>query len=159
MMPFIILGLGLLMIFLEFYLPHGIMGVIGALTVLASIVIFAVQYDSPVLILLYSLGVFVLLYYLFIFALWQIKKAPPGRSVYTHGDQEGYVASEYDKQAIGKVGIVDSDLKPGGHIIVEGKRHLAISLSGYITKGEEVIVVGGEAESLTVKHFKKGITS
>lgn len=150
MIPFLLLGLGLFMVFLEFYLPHGLMGMLGALTLLLSIVLFAVNYNSPFLILLYVVALAVLLYYLFIFTLRRIKSAPPNRSVYLQGDQEGFVASEYDKSAIGKIGVVDSDLKPGGHIRIEGKRHQAISLSGYITKGEEVKVVGGEGESLTV---------
>lgn len=159
MLSFILLGIGLLMIFLEFYLPHGVMGVIGALTLLCSIVLFAADFHSPLLIILYVAAVAVLLYYLFLFALWRIKSAPPERSVYLQSDQEGYVASEFDKSAIGKIGVVDSDLKPGGHIRIEGKRHLAISLSGYISRGEEVLVVGGEGESLTVKHYIRGKTS
>jgi len=155
MTPFIILAIGLLLVFLEFYLPGGIMGTLGALVVLGSIIVFAIEYDSPVLILLYSIGTVVLLVLLFRYALWRIKTAEPGRSVYSAGDQEGYVASDFDESAIGKIGVVDTDLRPGGHIIVGGKRHLAISQSGYITKGSEVKVVGGQGESLTVINYKK----
>ena len=156
MIPFIVLVLGLLLIFLEFFLPGWILGIMGGLVVLASIILFAIEYESPLLVGLYILGIFVSLYYVIKYALWQIKHASPKRSIYLESDQEGYVASTFDKEAIGKIGIVDTDLKPGGHVMIEGKRHLAISLSGYISKGEQVIVVGGEGESLTVKHYKKG---
>ena len=62
--------------------------------------------------------------------------------------------SKFEKHAIGKIGIVLTDLKPGGFILIEGKQHQAISQSGYITKGEEVIVVSGQEESLLVKKVK-----
>lgn len=153
--PYLLWAVGLFMIFLEFYLPGGIMGVLGAVAVLASIVLFAMQSNSPLAILLYIIGTVASTVLLFKFALWRIRHAKPDRSIYSEGDQEGYVACVYDKSAIGKMGIVQSDLKPGGHILVEGKKHGAISKSGYITKGSEVIVLGGEGESLTVKHYTK----
>jgi membrane-bound serine protease (ClpP class) len=99
-------------------------------------------------------GVIIGLYYLFKFALWRIRHAKPGTGIYSEADQEGYTASAYDKSAIGKEGIVETDLKPGGHIIVEGKKHSAISQSGYITKGSKVVVISGQGEIITVK-FKK----
>jgi membrane-bound ClpP family serine protease len=155
MTPFFVLAVGLLLIYLEFYLPGGIMGTIGALVVLGSIIVFALLYDSPILITLYTIGTLALLVLLFRYALWRIRHAPAERSIYSEGDQEGYVASSYNRGAVGKIGVVDTDLKPGGHIIVEGKRHLAISQSGYIVKGAEVRVTGGVGESLTVKNYHK----
>lgn len=153
--PYLLWAVGLLMIFLEFYLPGGIMGTLGTVVVLASIVVFAMQYDSPLAIILYTIGTIVSTVLLFKFALWRIRHAKPERSIYSEGDQEGYVASAYDASTIGKMGIVQSDLKPGGHVLVEGKKHGAISKSGYITKGSEVMVLDGEGESLIVKHYRK----
>ncbi|MFQ5728903.1 MAG: NfeD family protein [Waddliaceae bacterium] len=154
MIPFIVLAVGFLLIFCEFYLPGGILGTLGGLVVIASIVLFVMQYDSPIAIFLYIAGVIIALYYLFTFALWRIRHSKPGTSIYSEEDQEGYAASSFDKSAIGKVGVVETDLKPGGHIIVEGKKHHAISQSGYISKGVKVAVIGGQGESLTVKHHK-----
>lgn len=155
MLPFIILAAGLLLIYCEFYLPGGILGTLGVMVVIGSIVIFALQYPSPLLIFLYTIGTVILMVLLFKYALWRIKNAPPGTSIYSENDQEGYIASTFDENAIGKIGVVESDLRPGGHIVVEGRKQLAISQSGYITKGEEVIVIAGQGESLTVKHYKK----
>jgi len=152
MLPFILLAVGLLMIFLEFYLPGGVMGTIGAFVVLGSIILFAILYDDLLLISLYTVTTMAVLILLFRFALWRIRNAPPGRSVYSGGDQAGYTASTWDKSTVGKVGVVDTDLRPGGHVIIDGKRHGAISQSGYLSKGSKVIVTGGEGESLTVKN-------
>lgn len=151
MLPFIFLIAGLLLIFLEFFLPGGIMGTLGAIVVIASIAMFAMQYDSLILVVLYAFFSIVLVVVLFRFALWRITHGEPGKTIYSDDDQEGFIASHFDKSAIGKEGIVDTDLRPGGHIIVGDKRHSAISLSGYVSKGEKVKVIGGEGESLTVK--------
>lgn len=155
MNPFILLLLGLLLIFLEFYVPGAIMGIAGGLMVFTSIIFFAMQSESSIAIALFIIGAAICLVFLVKFALWRIRTAKPGFSIYSADDQEGYVASHFDSTAIGKTGIVDTDLKPGGHIIVDGKRMQALSQSGYLTKGTEVIVIGGQEESLIVKRKKE----
>ena len=154
MTPFIFLILGLLLILMEFFLPGAILGVSGGILVIASIVLFAMEANSVWWVVLYVIGVVVVLIYLVKFALWNIRTAKPSRSIYLNSDQEGFVASSFDASAIGKTGVVVTDLKPGGHILVDGKRQQAISQSGYITKGTEVIVLGGQEESLIVKTKK-----
>lgn len=155
MNPFILLLLGFLLIFVEFYIPGAIMGIAGGVMVFASIILFAIQSQSPVAISLFIIVAAVSLVLLVKFALWRIRTARPERSIYSNSNQEGFQASHFDAAAIGKRGIVDTDLKPGGHIIVDGKRRLALSQSGYLTKGTEVIVIGGQEESLIVKLYKK----
>lgn len=153
--PYILLLLGLLLVFVEFFIPGAIMGICGGAMILASIILFAVQSQSLVATVLFAIGSVIGLIVLIKFALWRIRTAKPGYSIYSNADQEGFVASHYDSSAIGKRGVVDTDLKPGGHIIVDGKRLQAISQSGYITKGTEIIVIGGQEESLIVKLCKK----
>lgn len=155
MMPFLLLFVGLLLIFIEFYLPGGVLGVIGGLVILASVFMFASETSSVFLVILYVFGVAILVTLLIRFALWRIVHAKPGYSIYLNKDQEGYQASSYDQSAIGKQGVVLSDLKPGGYILVDGKQHQAISLTGYIPKGVEVVVIAGQEESLIVKLSKK----
>lgn len=154
MISLILFFIGLLLILIEFYLPGAIMGVLGGIALLASIILLA-QTQSWWVVLLFSLVVIISVIFLVRFALWRIVHAKPGSSIYLHQDQEGYQASSYDADAIGKIGIVMSDLKPGGYIIIDGKQHQAISLTGYTTKGEKVLVVSGQEESLIVKSITK----
>lgn len=154
MIPFVLLVLGLLLILLEFYVPGAVMGVMGGIAILASILLFA-QTHSLGAVILFILAAIVCIVFLIRFALWRIVKAKPGQSIYLHEDQEGYVASSYDASAIGKAGTVLSDLKPGGYILVDGKQHQAISIAGYIPRGEKVVVISGQEESLIVKSIKK----
>lgn len=155
MSPYVLLILGMLLIFLEFYVPGAVMGICGGAMVFVSIILFAMESQSILLTLLYTTGVVICLVLLFKFALHRIRTAKPGQSIFSDSSQEGYVASHVDKSVIGKNGIVDTDLRPSGHIIVDGKRLQALSQSGYITKGSEITVIGGQESSLIVKHSKK----
>jgi membrane-bound ClpP family serine protease len=147
----ILLVIGLFFIFIEFYLPGGIMAILGIITLLASIVVFAQQADSiaAVALFIWLLSIFVVL--VIKYTLQLIQKSRGNYSIYLHKDQEGYKASKFDASAIGKVGIVCSDLKPAGYIMIEGKKYQAISITGYIPQGQEVVVLRGEEESLVVK--------
>lgn len=155
---FILLGVGLLAILMEFFLPGGVLGTVGALFVLGSIIVFAINSNSIILTILYFVGTITAFGVLVKFALWRIKHGKPGSTIYSDADQEGYVASTWDQSLVGKDGIVSSDLKPGGHITIDGKQYSANSQSGYISTGEGVTVIGGEGETLIVKQTTKRMT-
>lgn len=72
-------------------------------------------------------------------------------------EQEGYKASSYETQAIGMTGVVMADLKPGGYILIDGKKQQAISIDGYLPQGTEVTVIGGNEESLIVRKSKETV--
>lgn len=155
MTTLLLLVIGLALVLIEFYLPGAVMGVLGGCFIFASIVVFAMETGSALLTLAYIIGVAIIVGFLIKFALWRIRTAAPGRSIYLESDQQGYQAASYDESAIGKVGVVLTDLKPGGHILVDGKRQQAISQGGYLPKGTEVIVLSGQEESLIVKRLNK----
>lgn len=148
-----LLVFGLICIFLEFYMPGAIMGTIGAVMVISSVVVFATESTSPIVTIAYGIFVILILVYLIRYTIWRIPRTKPDYSIYLNSDQSGFQASSYDKNAIGKVGTVVADLKPGGYIIVDGKKQQAISQSGYISQGESVFVVSGNEESLIVKQI------
>ena len=154
MISFLLIFLGLFLILLEFYLPGAVMGILGGISILVVIILFASQTSSWLAIILFVAGTAIAIGLLIRFAIWRIAHAKPQYSIYSDADQEGFQASSYDKNAIGKTGIVIADLKPGGYILVEGNQHPAISQSGYIAKGERVTVVGGQEQSLIVKKEK-----
>ncbi|MBS4168876.1 NfeD family protein [Parachlamydia sp. AcF125] len=145
--------IGLLLISIEFYLPGAIMAVLGAISLCIGIVLFAVSSQSAVETLLFLMVALILVIGVCKFMLWKIPRSQPGFSIYSNQDQSGYQASTYDNALLGKRAIAFTDLKPGGIILFE-RRHLqAISQSGYLIKGTEVLIIGGEGESLIVKVF------
>ncbi len=155
MTPFLLVLLGLFLILAEFYIPGAIMGILGGISILAGIILFASESSSLLATALFVIGSTISVGLLIRFALWRIVHAKPQYSIYSDHAQEGYVASSYDKSAIGKTGVVLADLKPGGYILIEGQQYPAISISGYISKGEHVLVISGQEQSLLVKLSKK----
>jgi len=151
MIPFLFVILGLVLILCEFYLPGAVLGILGGISILFGIILFAFQTSSLMSIVLFIAGAAVAVGLLIRFAIWRIVNAKPQYSIYSNANQEGYQASSYDKEAIGKIGEVLADLKPGGYILVDGNQHPAISIGGYIAKGESVMVIGGQEQSLMVK--------
>lgn len=151
MFPFLLVFIGLVLILIEFYLPGAIMGILGGISILSGIFLFASQSSSPLAIILFFIGTGISVWLLIRFALWRIVHTKSDRSIYSNDNQEGFQASSYNASAIGKTGVVVTDLKPGGYIVIEGEQHPAISLSGYIQKGEKVEVVSGQEQSLIVK--------
>jgi membrane-bound serine protease (ClpP class) len=71
-------------------------------------------------------------------------------------DQEGYVGVTFDEKLIGKTAIVQTELKPAGHILVDGKQVQALSETGFVSKGVEVLIVGGRGAHLLVREKKHG---
>ncbi|MBS4170841.1 NfeD family protein [Neochlamydia sp. AcF95] len=151
MSPLIFLVLGFILIFIEFYLPGALMGIIGGICILASFSMFARQTESFLLFILYVMGSGVALAFLIKFVLWRIRTEKPQHSIYSADTQDGYRAVDYDASTIGKSAVVLTDLKPGGFIIVEGKQQPAISQEGYLAKGTKVLVISGNESNLIVR--------
>lgn len=151
MVPIVVLCIGLLVIFLEFFLPGGILALIGAVVIIASIVLYAIQDNSPLGIALFVIGAIIGVIATCKAALTLLRRSTPKAGWYSHADQEGYKATEFNSETIGKRGKAYSDLKPSGYVIVEGKRYQALSQSGYIEEGTDIQVIGGQGAYLLVK--------
>lgn len=151
MNPLTLWLLGLVLIFLEFYLPGAVMGTAGGLLILASIFLFVTLYPSPLWIALFFIAVAISIGAVIKFAIWYIPRTKSNKSIYSDDAQVGFQASSFDKSLVGKRGVVISDLKPGGYILVDGAQQQALSESGYVVAGEEVLVLRGEGDSLIVK--------
>lgn len=155
MIPYLFLFSGILLIYLEFYLPGAVFGTVGGLLVLVAIFQSFMFYESTWAVIAFSALAFALVAAVIKFALWQIPRLKSGMSIYSSGDQQGYQASTFDLKAIGKKGVVLSDLRPGGYIEIDGVQHQALSESGYLVKGTPVKVIRGEGDSLIVKEEEK----
>ena len=151
MMPYLFLLAGLALIYIEFYLPGMIMGISGAFLLIVSVVLFAGQTDSVAILALYLLGMITAVGLLIHTTLRRIKKNASKQTIYLDSDQEGYVASTFASEAIGKTGVALTDLKPSGHALIEGKRLQVLSQAGYITAGTEIQVIRGQGAHLVVK--------
>lgn len=137
---------GLILIFLEFFLPGGIMAVGGGILLASSLLVLAIKQPGFSVLAAYAGVLVVALFVVIRLALFRVKKS----GVCLEGDQEGFQACVYPREMIGKTAIVSSDLKPAGYIQVEDRAFAALSKSGYIEKGAHVRILGGEGSSLIV---------
>lgn len=156
MTPFLLLIFGLVLILLEFYIPGAIMGIIGGILLIFSGVVFAYEEHSGIEFFLFFLLIIIGLAGVIKFAIWRIRHNRKKNTLYLDTDQQGYQASYFDETVIGKKGTVLSDLKPSGHIIIEGKQYQAVAQVGYVPKGSEVEVLFGQGAYLVVQQIKKG---
>lgn len=146
---------GLILIHLEFFLPGSIMGISGGLALVASVVVFLFAEPHPVALVIFIVAVLILLFIDIKLALHFVRRTKKKGTVFLDSDQEGYQASAFHKHLVGKKGVALSDLKPSGHIRVEGKYLQATSKVGYIHKGASIEVVSGEGAHLIVKEIKE----
>ncbi len=154
----VLLVLGLLLIFLEFYFPGAIIGTGGAIMILASIIIFAQQAASSAAVFAYILFVAVMIGLLIRYTLRRIRKTAKEGTIYLESDEAGFTASHFDRTLIGREGVVTADLKPAGHIAVAGHHYQASSEGSYLVKGAPIVVIGGRGAYLIVKPLKKDAT-
>lgn len=155
-MPYLLLTLGILMIFLEFFLPGIVMGVGGLFFIGASIVFFGMEATSSLALLLYAAAVVVLLIALVRFALWRIRRSGAHATFFLATDEEGFRADNYDATLIGKKGTAVTDLRPSGRVNVDGRVLQALSQGGFIAKESTITVIGGEGAALLVKPLTEG---
>jgi membrane-bound ClpP family serine protease len=157
MLPYLLVIAGLALIYIEFFIPGGVLGIGGAILIIFGFIFFAVASKSFLPVFFFSLVTILLVLIVVKLALWMMKKPKRDSTFYLHTDQEGYAASSFSKELIGKKGRAFTDLKPSGHILIDGKRYQAVSQSGYIDQESEVKVVGGEGGHLIVQQIKEGI--
>lgn len=154
-MTFVIIALAavsLLLIYLEFFLPGSILAIGGGILFFLSLALFLMQSPSLLSVILCLLGFFSLLALVCKIALIQLKKGEE-KGFYLARTQEGHSASSFDLSLIGKTGIAFSNLRPSGYVLIENQRIQAISSSGFIVQGSEVIVTSGEGAHLIVTHY------
>ncbi len=142
--------LGLALVFIEFFVPGGIIALIGGFCIVFGIIAFCLTPVPLLYKIAFCAGACATAAGACSFALHIIKKQKKP-SLYLNRDQEGFTASSFEKELIGLQGVALSDLKPSGHIEVEGKRYHALSERLYLEKGTPVIVEGGRGAYLIVR--------
>lgn len=141
---------GLSLVFLEFFLPGAVMAIGGSVLLLASVLFFHMSDPRLFALLVYLAALFAVAYLVIRIALWRLRSLAK-TGVISEGAQEGFQASVYPKELIGKTGVAATDLKPSGQIWLSGQAFDALSKVGYIDKGTLVQVLSGQGSHLVVK--------
>ena len=149
--PIVLLLVGMLIIVLEIFIPSGgILGVLAAVAIVASLVLafsVSMQMGFVVLVLVFILTPLTVGY---AFHLWP--KTPLGKKM-LGGDlpsmEETLPASQMP-ELLGEYGTAHSDLWPNGEVLIEGKRYAALSEGKPIDAGESIRVIAVRMNRLIV---------
>jgi len=147
--PFLLEIGGLLFIYLEFFMPGGIMAMAGGILLLSSLILFLSLAPTPIILILFLTLLLLTLVGVCKAAMWQIRKRNESLSLLD--TQEGFVASGFNNALIGKRGISSTDLKPSGYILIEGNPYQALSESGYVAKDRGILVVSGKGSYYIIR--------
>lgn len=142
---------GILLMILEIFLPGGIVGAIGFISIVSGLVMAAYDTEQG----LASLGIAVLITAIVTFLL--IKKYGLKGLInrFVLGDQQsnerGYVAPKDQRSLVGKKGIALTPFRPAGVAKIEGTRVDAVSAGGFIQAGVPIVVVLVEGTRVVVQ--------
>ena len=129
--------IALLCLYMEFFLPGGILALCAFLLAIIGTSLFF--WAAPAWLGAVYLSVFIVMALaVCLLALRTIRKSKD--SFCLHEDQEGFVAASFEEDLTGKEGIVTTELKPAGHIRIEGAIHQALSQGDFTMKGSHLVV-------------------
>lgn len=144
--------LGIILLFLEIFVPGGILGGLGV--ILLSIAIFIVV-DSVLQAILYIGGMLLVLGLLILlsFRFSRTRKFWEKFSLSTRQTKEaGYVAPEPSyEHYLGKKGVALSQLRPAGVADVDGERLDVVTEGGFIRQGSKIRVIEVEGTRIVVR--------
>lgn len=148
--------IGLVLIFAEFYVPGTILAIIGTSAIIISLWMGYQQIANLALFVIWVLMVLASIIGTIWLALWRLETSGEGTRV-SSANQQGYLANRRYPELIGQRVYAVSDLRPAGWIDYEGTRLPAMSQSGFIAKGSQVLVVDDEGGELLVRHIPEEV--
>ncbi len=143
-----VLGLGLIM--LEIFIPGGIVGIFGGISMLGAVAISYDQYGMEGAILCFGIGLVGL-----VACLWLefkiLPKTAAGKRLFLQDTISGKSQPDVgDDSLIGRQAQTATALSPSGYILVDGKKIEATSRCGFLEKGERVKIDSLDQFKVTV---------
>ncbi|MGN7468605.1 NfeD family protein [Brevibacillus sp. SAFN-007a] len=143
--------IGIILMILEIFLPGGIVGAIGFVSIVTGLVMAAYDTQQG----LASLGIAVIVTALVAFLLIKRYGVKGLFGKFVLGDaqrnEEGYVAPKDQRDLTGKSGIALTPLRPAGVVKIHGKRVDAVSAGGFLEAGTSIVVVQVEGARVIVE--------
>ncbi len=145
-----LLAVGLLLVCLEVFIPGGVVGSLGGLFLIASIVLAFVERESP-FGFYWAGGVLVLALLAIFISIKLLPGSPAGKRLFLSSAQIGYSASEEGIERLaGKRGEAITNLRPAGMIEIEGARIDVVTGGEYLPRGTTVEVIRVDGNRVVV---------
>lgn len=144
--------IGVVLIVAEFFLPHGIAGVIGTLAIIGSIIMAGgnPMYMAISVLIAVAIAVIGMVIIMKFFG----KKLHLLNKVVlmdTTDTESGYVSNVNRVELLGRIAKTSTALRPSGAIELDGERIDVVSEGSYIAKGIHVIIVKVEGSRIVVR--------
>ncbi len=136
----ILLSIGVVLFFFEVIVPGGVLGTLGALSMLGGIVIAFIEFGPTggVAATLVSLAVLAVVLYI---ELRILPKTRLGKRMFLHATVAANTQPPVaDPSIVGRTGETATPLAPSGFVVVDGRKFEAYSQSGFIELGAVVRV-------------------
>ncbi|UGB33407.1 nodulation protein NfeD [Metabacillus sp. B2-18] len=146
--------LGIIFIIAEFFVPGGILGIVGFVSIITSLYVASGDFVHMTISLLISFAVSItasiLLVKVFGKRMNIFKKLILRDSTNT---ESGYVSNVSRAELVGAEGVALTTLRPSGTAIISDERLDVVTEGGYITKGNKVKVVKVEGSRIVVREL------
>ena len=143
---------GIALIGLEMFIPGGIVGTVGVITLVYAIIYVNKSTYYIAFILIISLILAVILYYVnrnvFHKKLMFLDRLVLNDSIST---KDGYVASESRLELLGQKLIAYTDLRPAGVAVLENEKLDVVTDGDFVEKGNKIEVIRVEGMRIVVK--------
>ncbi|WP_236636176.1 NfeD family protein [Pradoshia eiseniae] len=147
-----IVGIGLIL--LEFFIPGGIIGIVGFIAIIASL--FLASGDVELM----AKSIFIALLAAFLVAVILIKFFGKRFTAFDRlvlfdstSTEKGYISNVNRVELIGKEGVLLTALRPAGTALVDGERVDVVSEGSFINKGTAVKIVKVEGSRVVVRQL------
>jgi membrane-bound serine protease (ClpP class) len=145
---------GILLLLAEFFVPGGVLGVLGGAMIIASGIWGAYLYPDQAFAIVVGelIGVLAAI----LLGVLLLSKTNLARGFILGGEftqEGGYVSDETDSTLLGAIAEVYSALRPAGMIVVDGRRVSAVSDGSFIDKGAKVRVIEVRGNRVVVERI------
>jgi membrane-bound serine protease (ClpP class) len=148
-----VIGIGLVL--LEFFVPGGIVGVIGAISILASLFLATDNIIHMGISILISIGISILASIIMI-RVFGKKMSLFRKIILTDSTrtESGYVSNRNRTELLGHEGVTLTTLRPAGTVLIGQERIDVVSEGEYIPKDHKVKVIAVEGARIVVRVVK-----
>ena len=146
----ILVVVGFVAILAELVLPGGLLGIVGALCLIAAVIATFIEFGATAGII----GLIVLLVLALATLSWWMKyfhRLPGTKQLILHEESGNDGKKEEVDSLLRQTGITLTDLVPSGHARIDGKKYDVIAEAGSVSKGQDIIVVALRGPSLIVR--------
>lgn len=153
----LILFLGsIFLIILEMFIPGGILGLFGTITLLIALITINDVTREISFIIVSSMLIFVVL---FLVNIYVLKKKLLFLNNLVLNDkistEKGYVAKESDVELLGEKFEAYTDLRPSGTALYNSKKYDVVTEGEFIEKGSKIVVTKVEGIRIVVRKINK----